>query len=333
MEKSLPSHEEQEAGSTEQGNIPAPHLSVFTSIRSTPRSTLSKYLFLILICLVFFVPGLSRFPPVDRDESRFAQAASQMLKTGDFIRIRFQDEPRNKKPIGIYWLQAASAALSGTFESRKIWPYRIPSLLGAIFSVLLTFALGRRLFGERAGLLGAALAACSILLVMEAHLATTDAVLLATIVAAQSALSRFYIRDNENQSLQIGAFLTFWIAQAIGILVKGPVTPMISLLTIGCLTAADRDAKWLKGMKPLPGLAITALLVSPWMIAIAMATGGAFFQQAVVKDMLLKVASGQESHRFRRASTCSSCRSPSGLHQRWRECPFFEHGSRAPLQR
>ncbi|MFZ0927474.1 MAG: glycosyltransferase family 39 protein [Syntrophobacteraceae bacterium] len=286
MEQSLRSHGEQEAGRREQETIPA------------SRSTLAEYFFLILICLAFFVPGLFALPPVDRDESRFAQATSQMIETGDFVQIRFQDEPRNKKPIGIYWLQAASAALFETPQSRKIWPYRIPSLLGAIFSVLLTFALGKRLFGDRTGFLGAVLAASSLLLVMEAHLATTDAVLLATVIAAQGALSRFYIRDNENESQKIGAFLTFWTAQAIGILVKGPVTPMISLLTIGCLSAADRDAKWLKCMKPLLGLAITAILVSPWMIAIALATKGAFFQQALVGDMLAKVASGQESHGF-----------------------------------
>jgi len=298
MEQSLRSREEQEAGSREQETIPASRLSAATFICPPSRSTLPEYFFLILICLVFFVPGLSALPPVDRDESRFAQATSQMLETGDFIQIRFQDEPRNKKPIGIYWLQAASAALCGTAESRKIWPYRIPSLLGAIFSVLLTFALGKRLFGKRTGLLGAVLAASSLLLVIEAHLATTDAVLLATIMAAQGALSRFYIRENENESQKMGAFLTFWTAQAIGILVKGPVTPMISLLTIGCLTAADRDAKWLKSLKPLMGLALTAILVSPWMIAIALATRGAFFQQALVGDLLSKVASGQESHGF-----------------------------------
>ena len=298
MEHSLRSRDDQETGSREQETIPAPRSLAVTPIRPASRSTLLQYFILILICLVFFLPGLSALPPTDRDESRFAQASRQMLETGDFVQIRFQDEPRNKKPIGVYWLQAASAALSGTAESRKIWPYRVPSLLGAIFSVLLTFAFGKRLFGERTGLLGAAFAASSLLLVMEAHLATTDAVLLATIVAAQGALSRFYIRDNENESQQIGAFLTFWAAQAIGILVKGPVTPMISMLTIGCLTAADRDAKWLKNMKPLLGLAIMAIIVSPWVIAIALATKGAFFHQALVQDMLAKVASGQESHGF-----------------------------------
>jgi 4-amino-4-deoxy-L-arabinose transferase-like glycosyltransferase len=258
---------------------------------------------LFLICLAFFLPGLSAIPPVDRDESRYAQASKQMIESGDFVQIRFQDEARNKKPIGIYWLQAASAALSGPARS-QIWPYRVPSLLGALLAVLITFALGQRLFGERAGMLGAVFTACSVLLVTEAHLATTDAVLLATVVAAQSVLSWYYLRGNADESRQatrqteLPLWAIFWTAQAVGILVKGPITPMVSLLTIGCLVAADRKAAWLKGLRPIVGLAITTLLVSPWMIAIAFATKGAFYEQAVVGDFLSKVAAGQESHGF-----------------------------------
>jgi len=283
-------------------------------------SSHSRFL-LLLICLAFFVPGLFTIPPVDRDESRFAQASKQMIESGDFVQIRFQDEARNKKPIGVYWLQAVSAALCGPARSQEIWPYRIPSFLGALSSVLLTFAFGRRMFGERTGFLGAAFVAGSFLLVMEAHLATTDAVLLATIVAAQGALSWFYTGGNENgpegtshlpgSQIEVQGelcrpagrqavllFVTFWTAQAVGILVKGPVTPMVSLLTIGCLVAADRKAGWLKGLRPLRGLAISALLVSPWMIAIAVATKGVFYEQAVVGDFLSKVTAGQESHGF-----------------------------------
>ena len=40
-------------------------------------------------------------------ESRYAQATKQMLETDDYIAIRFQTEARNKKPVGIYWMQAA----------------------------------------------------------------------------------------------------------------------------------------------------------------------------------------------------------------------------------
>ena len=60
-----------------------------------------------LVSLLAFLPGFFQIPPVDRDEARFAQATKQMIETGDYVDIRFQDEVRYKKPVGIYWLQAA----------------------------------------------------------------------------------------------------------------------------------------------------------------------------------------------------------------------------------
>ncbi|MFW2346287.1 MAG: ArnT family glycosyltransferase, partial [Brevundimonas mediterranea] len=63
-----------------------------------------------------------------------AQATAQMLESGDYVDIRFQDEPRWKKPVGIYWMQAAAVALTSDVEDRDIAPYRIPSLLGAMLA-------------------------------------------------------------------------------------------------------------------------------------------------------------------------------------------------------
>src|SRR5215470_5126998 len=109
---------------------------------------LRPFLLLCVLCLILYAPGLAAIPPLDRDEARFAQATRQMLETHDFTRIRFKDEGRNKKPIGIYWLQAAAVALFSSPESTAIWPYRLPSALGATAAVLLIFALGARLLGS-----------------------------------------------------------------------------------------------------------------------------------------------------------------------------------------
>ena len=65
-----------------------------------------------------------------------------------------------------------------------IWAYRVPSLAGAILAVLATFHWGRALVGRRAAFLGAAMLASSLVLVVEAHIAKTDAALLATTTAA-----------------------------------------------------------------------------------------------------------------------------------------------------
>src|SRR5919201_2946606 len=142
--------------------------------------SIRPYALLGLLCLLLYVPGLAAIPPLDRDEARFAQATRQMLETGDFIRIRFQDEARNKKPVGIYWLQAISVAALSTAESRAIWPYRLPSALAAMVDVVLTFAFGSRLLGSRpASFIAAVLLGCGLGVVAEAHLAKTDAALLA----------------------------------------------------------------------------------------------------------------------------------------------------------
>ena len=61
----------------------------------------ARPLVLLVVACLGFLPGLFSIPPIDRDEARFAQATKQMLESGDYIDIRFQDEVRYKKPVGI----------------------------------------------------------------------------------------------------------------------------------------------------------------------------------------------------------------------------------------
>ena len=253
------------------------------------------YALLLLLCVGLYLPGLASLPVMDRDEARFAQATRQMIESGDYLRIRFQDEARNKKPAAIYWLQAASVAAFSSAKSTAIWPYRVPSLIGAAGAVLLTFAFGARLVGPPAALFGAALLASSLGLTIEAHLAKTDAVLLLACVAAQGALAELYAAARRGGGTARWALL-FWAAQGAAILVKGPVAPVLSLLTAAALAIADRDARWLRGFHPLWGVALLALIVLPWVIAMSAATNGAFLDDAVGHDFLGKIFGAQESH-------------------------------------
>lgn len=255
----------------------------------------SPYLLLTALCLALYLPGIASLPPLDRDESRFAQASHQMLETGDYVRIRFQEESRAKKPVGVYWLQAAAAEISGA--ETAIWAYRVPSVLGALAAVLLTFHFGSALVGRPGALIGAALLGSSLLLVAEAHQAKTDAVLLATLVAAQGVLARYYLAG-KGAAAQPGLWLCFlfWVAQGLGILVKGPIVPVVSLLTILVLWAWERRISWLKGIRPVAGLLVAAAIVAPWAAAISAATDGQFIGEAVKSDLLPKLIGGQESH-------------------------------------
>ncbi len=254
------------------------------------------WLLLVALCLCLFLPGIAALPPLDRDEARFMQATRQMVQSGDLLQIRFQDEARNKKPVGIYWLQAASVALFSTPASTAAWPYRLPSLIGATIAVLFTFAFGARLAGRPAAFVGAALLASSLLLVAEAHLAKTDAVLLATVVTAQGALGLLYRGARDGIVSHRGLAAAFWLAQGVGILIKGPVTPLISLLTVAALCVADRRWRWLAALRPLWGLPLALAVAAPWFVAIQLTTGGEFANEAIRHDLLGKLVGAQESH-------------------------------------
>ncbi len=257
---------------------------------------------LILFSLLAFLPGFFQIPPVDRDEARFAQATKQMLETGEYVDIRFQNEVRYKKPVGIYWLQAAAVkagdALGVARPRTTIWLYRLPSLIGAIGAVLLTYWAALAFVSRRASLIAALMMASSVLLGVEARLAKTDAMLLLTSVAAMGAMARIYLAARRAPETAVGwkdpAIL--WTAMAAGTLLKGPLVLMFVVLTAVTLSVADRSVRWVWSLRPLAGFSWMVLLVLPWFVAIVAKSGGDFFVQAVGHDMLGKVTSGQETH-------------------------------------
>jgi 4-amino-4-deoxy-L-arabinose transferase-like glycosyltransferase len=258
--------------------------------------------FLLLCGLLLFLPGFFTIPPIDRDEARFAQATKQMVETGDYVDIRFQEDVRYKKPVGIYWLQAAAvhtaSALGLPRAELRIWVYRVPSLIGAIGAVLLTYWTALAFVTRRGAVLAGLLMCSCVLLSVEARLAKTDAMLLLTVVAAMGALARVYLswQRGEDPARPPWSWPTiFWTALAGGILLKGPLILMFVGLTIVVLAILDRDASWLWRMRPVWGLMWTLVLVLPWFVAIYWRAGDAFFSDSLGGDMLSKL-SAQESH-------------------------------------
>ena len=237
--------------------------------------------------------GHQTVPPMDRDESRFAQASKQMVTSGDVVTIRFQDELRAKKPAGIYWLQSASAALFGT---DSIAAYRVPSLLAYLLSIAGTYHLARQIYKPPRAFLSAATLGVSLLMLAEAHLAKTDAALMLACLVQQFALMTIYRAWQQGRRPPHKADLWFWCALAAGIMIKGPIAPLLAILTLASLAAWHRSAVWLRNLRPLRGFIILGALTLPWAILVTLATDGAFLKIAINADFLSKVSSAQESH-------------------------------------
>jgi len=266
---------------------------------------------LLLMCLTVYLPGLVAIPPVDRDESRFAHAARQMLETGDYVVPRRAGDGgmggvRLNKPPLIYWLQCASAATfgdaPGRYANANIWVFRLPSVLCAIGAVLLTWRMGLSMFDARAAFLGAAMLAICPMVVWDAHQARADQLLLLTVTATQWALLRVW-RDDAGPGVGVhrkswARAMIFWACIGAGVMAKGPITPLIAAMTIAMLSITTRDWRWIGRLRPFAGLALVIVMVAPWVVLVAQRVGWESYVRIVYDETIGRSASPRENHWF-----------------------------------
>ena len=256
------------------------------------------WLILFVVTLTATAPGVFNLPALDRDEARFAQASKQYIETGDYLIIRYQDEYRNKKPAGIHWLQAGSTQLLGDEDKLEIWTYRVPSWFGVAFATLATFWCGLALMGRRAAFMGALLFGVTLLVTSEGHISKTDGMLVFLTTLGVGALARLYLQTSETPKRLA---LIFWFAMGAGLLVKGPVTPMVAAYAgfgawVWAKAGEGKGGDWWKPLAWWPGPLLAAIMFLPWLIAIQFATDGTFLEGALGKDLKDKFAGASEGH-------------------------------------
>lgn len=268
-------------------------MSLVKAFLSTPRGAAVAALFLTLLAVL---PGQATIPPIDRDEPRFAQATRQMLDTGDYVDIRYLDQPRWLQPAGIYWLQSLSVGTLGDPDVRAIWPHRVPSWLSAIATVFLTWWAGGLLFGRDAGRIAAMMMGACLILNVEARLAKIDATLCLATLLAQAALARAFMARERNEALSPWWAALFWAALGFGVLLKGPIVLLVTGGTILALLIVERRARWLGTLRPLWGVPLMLAIAAPWYIAIARATNGGFYDTALGYSVAGKIGGTHQKH-------------------------------------
>lgn len=244
--------------------------------------------------------GLWAFAPVDRDEARFALASRGMAyghDWTDWVIPRVDGELRLNKPPLIYWCQALSAraaqTICGTAAARPlITAYRIPSALAATGAALLTLYLGRRMFRGVTGLVAGLLLAASAVELFDARQARADQVLLFWTVLAQVALWHIWRSPHKSWGYPV----LFWLAVALGVLTKGPITPVVSGLTIVTLCILERDVRWVGRLRLLTGVALCVALVTPWVLLAARAVGWQTLWENVHREIVTRGTQAQEGH-------------------------------------
>ena len=253
---------------------------------------------LVAVCLSVYLPGLSSLPPIDRDESRFAQASRQMVE-GDFPRDwvvpMVQDRPRLNKPPAIYWIQASIVRAIAEPGADEIWMYRLASVLGATLAALATLWIGASMFGLRCGLLAAVLLAVAPVVVFDAHQARADQILLASTTIAMGLLWKAWRLRRE---ARLPWSLTVGIAAmvGIGILVKGPVTPAVVVGAAFALAWWGRAWGWIWKLRPISGAVVLMLVALPWVLLAARELGWEVLWARILEETVGRASEPAEGH-------------------------------------
>lgn len=255
------------------------------------------YIYFILLCcsLVLFLPGLEKIPMLDRDSAHFSQASKQMLESGDFFQIKFQNEPRHLKPPGIYWFQAACVHFFSNKTTNETWPYRVPSLLGAMMAIFLLFYWFSLLFNDKIALNGSLILACSLLLNIEVRQTITDTCLLASSILMLGALASAYCNFYKNNHINNKERIFFWLGMASGIFFKG-LTPLYAALILIPLSIIDRKLDFVRQLKFTQGIIFNLLIILAWSLPISFSSNRFFIWDMIHQDLLPKIFHGQESH-------------------------------------
>lgn len=284
------------------------------SARSTSPSVIRRFAdsslalpILLLLCLAAYLPGLFSIPPIDRDESRFAQASRQMFESaalpqeslvaamhgGGLAIPHVQEKPRLNKPPLVYWLQVASAAAftGGRPLKDEIWMYRVPGVLCAIGAVAGLWRLALSMAGRVTAFVAAgALAICPVV-VLDAHQARADQLLLLSVVLTQWTLWRIVRGDR-----RFGTVAILWVFIAMGVLAKGPITPMIAALTAIAWSFMRREWRWLWSLRPWLGIVIVGAAVGPWVYAVASRIGFDTYWTTIWNETIGRSVEGKEGH-------------------------------------
>ena len=108
-------------------------------------------LLLIFFWRVIYVAGISTPALLDDADTVHAEAAREMVVTGDWVTLHANGIRYLEKAPLPYWLVATSYELFGVSE----WSTRLPLALGVLLAVLVTYLLGSACFGEPGGFFSA----------------------------------------------------------------------------------------------------------------------------------------------------------------------------------
>ncbi len=197
------------------------------------RTTALHYALIVALAVAFFVPFLGRVHLFDWDEANFAEAAREMLATGDYMRVTIDYRAFWEKPPLFFWLQALSMSVFGVNE----FGARFVNALCGILTLCIAYAVGKRLYDWRFGLLWALAFLGSFLPHLFYKSGIIDPVFNLFIFVGLSCCIGAMQSEGNRRLLLYGAG---GVSTGLAVLSKGPVGFLLVALCMGVYWASRR---------------------------------------------------------------------------------------------
>lgn len=243
-------------------------------------------LILVLLCLTLFFFRLGARPLWDTDEGMHASTSKDMVLSGDWITPTFNGESFYDKPILYNWLAALAFMVFGFTE----FAARLPAAVLGLGCVMVTYFLGRRMFGSMVGFFGGVILATSPEFIILSRVVVHD---ISLVFFVTLALFFFYLGfTSENH--RKACFFLFYASSGFAVLAKGPVGVVLPTLIIGLFLFLKGKLRFLKEMQVGWGVLIFLMVAAPWYVLISLKNSdyaGYFF----VKQNLMNFLSSEEA--------------------------------------
>jgi 4-amino-4-deoxy-L-arabinose transferase-like glycosyltransferase len=216
------------------------------------------------LALLWFVP--LNWPHLfDPDEGRYAEIPREMVASGDWVTPRLDGIKYFEKPALGYWATAVAFEVFG----QHAWTVRLWPALSGMLGLLLTFALGRRLYDQRAALLAVLVQAGALLYIAMARIATLDMGLTLGLQIAMTALALLVQRPEHTGMKDWRLPLLLGTGVALAVLAKGLVGILIPGAVAVLYMLIHRDWRLMLRAQPWWTLAALLLLAAPWFVVVS----------------------------------------------------------------
>ncbi|MGH7345450.1 MAG: ArnT family glycosyltransferase, partial [Candidatus Rokuibacteriota bacterium] len=162
------------------------------------------------------------------------------------------------------------------------WGTRLWSAISALGTVLLTWRIGRRLYGAPAGLMAGVAVATMVGNALYVRRASTDQLFVFCLALAMYG----FLRDAERPDRGRARFLLFYLGAGLAVLAKGFIGVVFPLLIVGLGLLTARRLGW-RELNLARGAAVFAAIAVPWHALVAWRSP-ALFNFYVVDNHLLR---------------------------------------------